>query len=250
MKDHAILQCYGMLVHVSAGYLPVRGWLHTCYSPVRRSPAKYCYSPLPLDLHVLSLSLAFILSQDQTLHGKSYLQKFCSGRVMCFLNLDYRRFRFTLATFCSFQYLKELFFSIFISPSPDPLSLRSESGCKGKACFSFSKLFKLFFQTFFPSPRLTSFPRALSLESGCKDKAMIPPFPNFFTIIFHLFFKPPTNTVTGKTLGRKNFTGKTGKTTGKREGKAARPGKGTALSPGKHLSWTPVNVFDSSLIRV
>ena len=239
-----------MLVHVSAGYLPVRGWLHTCYSPVRRSPAKYCYSPLPLDLHVLSLSLAFILSQDQTLHGKSYLQKFCSGRVMCFLNLDYRRFRFTLATFCSFQYLKELFFSIFISPSPDPLSLRSESGCKGKACFSFSKLFKLFFQTFFPSPRLTSFPRALSLESGCKDKAMIPPFPNFFTIIFHLFFKPPTNTVTGKTLGRKNFTGKTGKTTGKREGKAARPGKGTALSPGKHLSWTPVNVFDSSLIRV
>ena len=250
MKDHAILQCYGMLVHVSAGYLPVRGWLHTCYSPVRRSPAKYCYSPLPLDLHVLSLSLAFILSQDQTLHGKSYLQKFCSGRVMCFLNLDYRRFRFTLATFCSFQYLKELFFSIFISPSPDPLSLRSESGCKGKACFSFSKLFKLFFQTFFPAPRLTSFPRALSLESGCKDKAMIPPFPNFFTIIFHLFFKPPTNTVTGKTLGRKIFTGKTGKTTGKREGKAARPGKGTALSPGKHLSWTPVNVFDSSLIRI
>ena len=79
---------------------------------------------------------------------------------------------------------------------------------------------------------------------------MIPPFPNFFTIIFHLFFKPPTNTVTGKTLGRKNFTGKTGKTTGKREGKAARPGKGTTLSPGKHLSWTPVNVFETSLIRI
>ena len=79
---------------------------------------------------------------------------------------------------------------------------------------------------------------------------MIPPFPNFFTIIFHLFFNPPTNTVTGKTLGRKIFTGKTGKTTGKREGKAARPGKGTALSPGKHLSGTPVNVFETSLIRI
>ena len=168
---------------------------------------------------------------------------------MCFMNLDYRRFRFTLATFCSFQYLKELFFSIFISPSPDPPSLRSESGCKGKAYFSLSKFFQAFFQTFFLAPRLTSFPRALSLESGCKDKAMIPPFPNFFTIIFHLFFKPPTNTVTGKTLGRKNFTGKTGKTTGKREGKAARPGKGTTLSPGKHLSGTPVNVFETSLIR-
>ena len=70
MKDHAILQYYGMLVHVSAGYLPVRGWLHTCYSPVRRSPPVYCYTVLPLDLHVLGLPLAFILSQDQTLHCK------------------------------------------------------------------------------------------------------------------------------------------------------------------------------------
>ena len=36
---------------------------------MRRSPAKLSKlsSPLPLDLHVLSLSLAFILSQDQTL---------------------------------------------------------------------------------------------------------------------------------------------------------------------------------------
>ena len=147
-----------MLVHVSAGYLPVRGWLHTCYSPVRRSPAKYCYSPLPLDLHVLSLSLAFILSQDQTLHGKSYLQKFCSGRVMCFMNLDYRRFRFTLATFCSFQYLKELFASCFLSLSIFPPVSPLESGCKGKACFSFSKLFKLFFQTFFSCPSFNLFP--------------------------------------------------------------------------------------------
>ena len=64
-----------MLVHVSAGYLPVRGWLHTCYSPVRRSPPVYCYTVLPLDLHVLSLSLAFILSQDQTLHTKIIFQK-------------------------------------------------------------------------------------------------------------------------------------------------------------------------------
>ena len=43
--------------------------MHTCYSPVRRSPAvvSKLTPPLPLDLHVLNLSLAFILSQDQTL---------------------------------------------------------------------------------------------------------------------------------------------------------------------------------------
>ena len=147
MKDHAILQYYGMLVHVSAGYLPVRGWLHTCYSPVRRSPAKYCYSPLPLDLHVLSLSLAFILSQDQTLHGKSYLQKFCSGRVMCSMNLDYRRFRFTLATLF-------IFTSILLKNSSchfhHPRFFRSESGCKDKTFFRYlPNLFQSFFQTFF-----------------------------------------------------------------------------------------------------
>ena len=125
---------------------------------------------------------------------------------MCSSNLDYRRFRFTLATFCSSQYLKELFASCFLSLSIFPPVSPLESGCKGKACFSFSKLFKLFFQTFFPAPRLTSFPRALSLESGCKDKAMIHPFPNFFTVFFHLFFKKTTKTMIGKTLGRKLFS--------------------------------------------
>ena len=51
------------------------GRLHTCYSPVRRSPAAdgKPSAPLPLDLHVLSLSLAFILSQDQTLRCYLYL---------------------------------------------------------------------------------------------------------------------------------------------------------------------------------
>ena len=35
----------------------------------------YCYTALPLDLHVLGLPLAFILSQDQTLLSKIYLAK-------------------------------------------------------------------------------------------------------------------------------------------------------------------------------
>ena len=33
------LRCYGVLGQISLGYPPVRGRLHTCYSPVRRSPA-------------------------------------------------------------------------------------------------------------------------------------------------------------------------------------------------------------------
>ena len=60
---------YAVLDGVSPAYPPATGRLHTCYSPVRRSPATAGKpaAPLPLDLHVLSLSLAFILSQDQTL---------------------------------------------------------------------------------------------------------------------------------------------------------------------------------------
>ena len=178
-----------MLVHVSAGYLPVRGWLHTCYSPVRRSPAKYCYSPLPLDLHVLSLSLAFILSQDQTLHTKiifqkSYLAGSCVHRISTRVDSDSRSLRCV-----HLNILKNslsLVFSRSRSSLPSPLS---KAAAKVRLVFHSPNFSSFFFQTFFPAPRLTSFPRALSLESGCKDKAMIHHFPNFFTVFFHLFFQ-------------------------------------------------------------
>ena len=66
---------YVVLGGISPGYPSVTARLHTCYSPVRRSPAAESKlpAPLPLDLHVLSLSLAFILSQDQTLHSIKFL---------------------------------------------------------------------------------------------------------------------------------------------------------------------------------
>ena len=134
-----------MLVHVSAGYLPVRGWLHTCYSPVRRSPAKYCYSPLPLDLHVLSLSLAFILSQDQTLHTKkSYRNFLWPGHVF----IESR-----LAPIPIHARYVVIFTSILLKNSSCHLHrrrfFRSESGCKDKAFLSFPpNLFRSFFKLF------------------------------------------------------------------------------------------------------
>ena len=74
---------YGVLVRISPGYPPVQGRLHTRYSPVRRSPPAYCYAVLPLDLHVLSLPLAFILSQDQTLRCIIYSSGPASRRCPC-----------------------------------------------------------------------------------------------------------------------------------------------------------------------
>ena len=61
---------YGALIQVSLGYSPAIGRLHTRYAPVRRSQKSKPF--LPLDLHVLGLPLAFILSQDQTLHRRIF----------------------------------------------------------------------------------------------------------------------------------------------------------------------------------
>ena len=50
---------------------PVKGRLYTRYAPCAGRQRKQA-SLLPLDLHVLGLPLAFILSQDQTLHCKVF----------------------------------------------------------------------------------------------------------------------------------------------------------------------------------
>ena len=59
------------LFAVSSDFPPGKGRLCTRYSPVRRC---HCW---PLDLHVLGPPLAFILSQDQTLHCTFFLSLCC-----------------------------------------------------------------------------------------------------------------------------------------------------------------------------
>ena len=71
---------YGESIPLSGGCAPAGGRSHTRYAPVRRSPAQCCHCPLPLDLHVLGLPLAFILSQDQTLR--------CMTFFICYLFRD------------------------------------------------------------------------------------------------------------------------------------------------------------------
>src|SRR6476659_4292293 len=59
---------YPVLITVSGGYPKAKGRLLTCYSPVRRSSTTEV--AFPLDLHVLSTTPAFVLSQHHTLHRK------------------------------------------------------------------------------------------------------------------------------------------------------------------------------------
>ena len=128
---------------------------------------------LPLDLHVLSLQLAFILSQDQTLHCKIFLLPFraCFVSVQetdffhfpCFQGLltvvfrsshIYIIYRTTSCTTSQSVYLKSFKELSFLK-----LPFQRESVCKGKAFFRnlqiFSKFFlKKFFRRFSEGVRL------------------------------------------------------------------------------------------------
>ncbi len=68
---------YGELIRVSSSYAPVKGRLHTRYSPVRRSP--FTEVNAAPRLACISLPLAFFLSQDQTLHSNIILNVFKTG---------------------------------------------------------------------------------------------------------------------------------------------------------------------------
>ena len=59
-------EAYPVLAVLSICYPGHKGRLFTCYSPVRRFTRRP-KPPFTLDLHVLGLPPAFVLSQDQTL---------------------------------------------------------------------------------------------------------------------------------------------------------------------------------------
>ena len=188
------------------------GRLHTRYAPVRRSPSEYCYSMLPLDLHVLSLSLAFILSQDQTLRCNYFVLFFSlfSGLSDLQKLLDGWTFSSPLFISCTTIILSLSQRSLFFAPPP-PLRasalIGGESGCKSRGCFVtlqiFSQLFSKNFSSFpipvvsqsvrlrEPSRPLSKFPPELALRSsakGLQKYSSLPSPSKFFTAFFQKFF--------------------------------------------------------------
>ena len=119
--------------------------MHTRYSPVRRSPPKYCYLVLPLDLHVLSLPLALILSQDQTLHCKIYLKSLNEVYPCLILKIltSYLR-RDCQSRLVVLHNFKELFFTLFAFGTSKIIHL-----------FRSAKFFEIIFPAVFSFP---SFP--------------------------------------------------------------------------------------------
>ncbi len=151
---------------------------------------------LPLDLHVLGLPLAFILSQDQTLHSRKsflFLIVFLVLRwtlfvyaAICsvfFIHSHYSRSKSFYLICCGLGLPRRRWYSVFHSPLPFGW------GCKSNALFSISKLPRNFF-SFLPScrnPRRCSHSRSFharrySLKAGAKVIAQ--PFPSKYISIF------------------------------------------------------------------
>ena len=108
---------------------------------------------LPLDLHVLSLQLAFILSQDQTLHCKSIVSQhkadFCSVQdavqFIDFIN-TLRLTHFNIYKTSIDGSIFFLYYLYCLSIFQRTCCFRFKSGCKGKR-FYFN--YQMFSEVFF-----------------------------------------------------------------------------------------------------
>ena len=132
---------------------------------------------LPLDLHVLSLSLAFILSQDQTLHCTFYffirlslnssfiVVKFYDGGIFYLV---------LILHFCCFQSFKEL------------VSVCVETDCKVTTFFWIYKIFQKKY-LFFLFNHLLFNSQATSLDCGCKVTAFSQTTKIFLSFFWNFF---------------------------------------------------------------
>ena len=156
------------------------------YALRTRAPVS-CIAAIPLNLHVLGLSLAFILSQDQTLHcKKNYLSLYKSF----FLNSSN-------LLFFPFLHLSNIVndrISLFRRPNSF-----AWSGCKGKEFFLSSKCF---FDFFFRDASW-GVCTAIPLESGCKYRGFdsVIPYPKPLNVVSFCLFSQ--HTLDDRKLGRR-----------------------------------------------
>ena len=152
--------------------------LHTCYAPVRRSPpSPYCYfNVLPLDLHVLGLSLAFILSQDQTLRCKIIITLLRMSNLLSVLDGN---FYFPWATLyiirCSLvlhlllQSFKDHFVVLSCCSTPRGLVF-SKAAAKLLLLFGLTKFSVIFFSIFFVRGWFSMFVSITVFEVSCRTR--------------------------------------------------------------------------------
>ena len=174
------------------------------YALLTRAPVadgSVATSSLPLDLHVLSLSLAFILSQDQTLrclscsfiflcHSDSQTNNLGSSRHLRY-SFSWRRASALFLRLVSLSH----HFNVLCAVS------FSESGYKGTAFIFNRQIFReLFFQVSFSEPRVRAGPTPSGITPKLHDHrsvsllrlqryCLLPFPPNFSASFFAPFFQ-------------------------------------------------------------
>ena len=169
-----------------------RGGGQVAYALLTRAPvAGGASTPLPLDLHVLGLSLAFILSQDQTLRCMNCSFLSLSGCPSLLVSppfgFDGRLLCFPVSfLFVYRQSFKDLSSRASGPPPRLPCHFR---GAKVRRIFASAKSFSIFFRT-------ASAVRS-SLKSGCKGRGilrLLQTFPYLFSEFFYAGADLQTNT--------------------------------------------------------
>ena len=172
---------------------------------------------LPLDLHVLSLSLAFILSQDQTLrclscsfvflcHSDSQTNNLGSSRHLRSFSLD--------GGLPPSSFVLSLYRIISMFSAPFPFR---KAVTKVLPLFLTAKFFANFFQVSFPEPRVRAGPTPSGITPKLHDHrsvsllrlqryCLLPFPPNFSASFFCLFFNTLYNTLIIRHLFRKLFS--------------------------------------------
>ena len=156
------------------------GRLHTRYAPVRR------WHCCPLDLHVLSLPLAFILSQDQTLHCKILV--FILGLDVCLARTSQQVNELYSSTISGFRLANSNPFKLnYLSLSPLPFFFHFQSDCKVTTLnFTIQIIFNLF-----SIPDSHSLSPLSFVVSECKGLTLF----LHYQIIFNLFFNPNSHSL-------------------------------------------------------
>ena len=163
---------------------------------------------LPLDLHVLSLQLAFILSQDQTLHCKSIVSQHKAGSCSVQDAVQFIDFINTLRLTHIYIYIRQVLTVLFFSCTTcivyqyfkELVAFALKAGAKVRALFLTTKLFRKFFSFSFYAgfsgslcERERRYERItlanFLCESDCKDKNFQLYLPNFIGSFFVLMVK-------------------------------------------------------------
>ena len=159
--------------------------MHTRYAPVRRSLAPE--RTIPLGLHVLSLPLAFILSQDQTLHCNFLLVLL---PMFLQLRISYSSIIQGLTSFYS-----AIFSSVYFIISNELLILAIPlgiCGCKGNTYFLTNKFYFENFQSFYFNKSIL-----LSLQNSFRNRfakiILISKLANLFLNKFCRYISPYVN---------------------------------------------------------